>query len=407
MHSPERARRVLVLTSTFPRWANDTEPRFVLDLCKQLSRHAEILVLAPHAPGAASEEVIEGVSVRRFRYFFSRYETFAYEGGILARLRQNPWRILQLPLFLVALLRATKRSTREWQPDVIHAHWIVPQGAVACLIAGKNVPVLCTSHGGDLHGLRAPPFRWVKAWTLDRCAAVTVVSDSMVAAIRGLAPGTRVDVIPMGTDLGSLFVPPADPAIRKGNEIVFVGRLVEKKGVPVLVEAFAKLIRSCPEARLTVVGDGPLRAAIESLVRKLGLGEQVLVAGALPHPELPAIFQRCAVAVFPFVVAAGGDQEGFGLVVTEAMGCGCPVIASDLPAVRASIEPGVTGILVPPGNVDALERALRRVLSDEPKRKILSAAALDSARRRFDWPVISERYWTAICRCLDESAARD
>ena len=405
MHSPERARRVLVLTSTFPRRVNDTEPRFVLDLCKQLTRHAEILVLAPHAPGAESEEVIEGVSVRRFRYFFSRYETFAYEGGILARLRQNPWRILQLPLFLVGLLRATRRAMREWRPDVIHAHWIVPQGVVACLTAGRRVPVLCTSHGGDLHGLRAPPFRWVKAWTLDRCAAVTVVSDSMLAAIRRLAPGTRVDVIPMGTDLGSLFVPPADPAIRKSNEIVFAGRLVEKKGVPVLVEAFVKLLRSCADARLTVVGDGPMRAAIESLVRRLGLAGHVTLVGGLGHAALSEVFRRSTVAVFPFVIAAGGDQEGFGLVVTEAMGCGCPVIASDLPAVRASIDPGVNGVLVPPGDVDALEREMRGLLFDAPMRERLSSAALESARRRFDWPVIAQRYWTTIRQCLADPKA--
>jgi glycosyltransferase involved in cell wall biosynthesis len=406
LHSPERARRVLVLTSTFPRRDDDTEPRFVLDLCKHLSEYADIRVLAPHAPGAKGDDTIEGVSVRRFRYFLSRYQAIAYEGGILARLRQNPWRILQLPMFLAALFHATRKMIREWEPDIVHAHWIVPQGLVACLAAPKRIPVLCTSHGGDLHGLQAPPFRWAKTWTLNRCTAITVVSDSMVPAVRALAAETRVDVIPMGTDLRSLFVPPRAGTTRENDAIVFVGRLVEKKGLPVLVEAFAKLRRSLPDARLTIVGDGPMRAPIESLLGRLGLSEHVSLAGALPHRELADVYRRSTVAVFPFVVAAGGDQEGFGLVVTEAMGCGCPVIASELPAVRASIDPGTTGILVPPGDADALEREVLRVLRDAPLRERLSSAALDSARRRFDWPVIAKRYWDAIQQCLGEPAAK-
>jgi glycosyltransferase involved in cell wall biosynthesis len=199
--------RVLVLTSTFPRWANDNEPRFVLDLCRHLAAHADLLVLAPHTAGAALDEQIEGVRVRRYRYFPTRWQSLAYEGGIMARLRRNPARMLQVPFLLGALGRATRLALREWSPDVIHAHWIIPQGLVAAATAG-GVPILCTSHGTDLHGLRGPLLRRLKAWTLKRCGFVTVVSDSLATVAHELAPGCPVDVIPMGTDVSDLFVPP-------------------------------------------------------------------------------------------------------------------------------------------------------------------------------------------------------
>src|SRR5690606_22279057 len=97
--SLKRQPRILVVTSTFPRWPKDNEPRFILDLCRHLADFAEIRVLAPHAPGAAIEETLEGVDVTRFRYFFERWQSVTYAGGIVGRIRQNPWRLLQVPLF--------------------------------------------------------------------------------------------------------------------------------------------------------------------------------------------------------------------------------------------------------------------------------------------------------------------
>jgi len=394
-----RRLRVLVLTSTFPRWVGDTEPRFVLDLCRYLAKDAEVLVLAPHAPGAARAEELEGVRVQRFRYFVPRWQAVAYEGGITQRLRSNRWRLLQLPFFFASLLWATWRSIRTWSPDVIHAHWIVPQAFVACIAAGRAVPILCTSHGGDLHALRGPFFRYVKAWTLTRCNAVTVVSESMVPHVLTLAPSADVAVIPMGTDLTDLFVPPPASAQREANRLLFVGRLVAKKGVDYLLEAFAVIARSRPDLRLTIAGRGPLETALREKAKALGIADRVTFLGGVPHAELPALYQKAAVAVFPFVVAADGDQEGFGLVTVEAMGCGCPVIASDLPAVRDAVEPGVTGVLVPAGDVAALAEAIRALLEDSGLREMIARQALARAQERFDWAVITARYLDRL-QCL-------
>lgn len=400
MKGLDRKPRVLVLSSTFPRWEDDTEPRFVLDLCRHLSDYADVRVLAPHTYGAALDEILENIPVRRFRYFVPSWQAVTNQGGMAARLRENPWRALQLPFFVAALWMSSLRLMREWKPDLIHAHWIIPQGVVACLAARNRIPVLCTSHGGDLHGLQSRFFQMLKGWALKRCRAVTVVSRSMVQKIKALAPDTPVEVVPMGTELHSLFTPPEDPTTRKDNEIVFVGRLVEKKGLRYLLEAFAILHRSRSDLTLTIAGDGPLMEGMRNQVSVLGQEGNVAFLGGVRQRELPDLYRRATLAVFPFVVARDGDQEGFGLVLVEAMGCGCPVIASDLPAIRQSIEPGVTGILTPPGDPEALANALRQCLRDVNLRSRLAAHALDSVRKQFDWPSIAGEYAQIIGSCI-------
>ncbi len=124
--------RILVLTSTFPRWSGDREPPFVFELCKRLAETNEVTVLAPHCRGAVAEERIgERLRVRRFRYAPELLESLAYEGGILEKLRLARWRHLLVPAFFLAEAWAALRAIRRERPDVIHAHWIVPQGVVA------------------------------------------------------------------------------------------------------------------------------------------------------------------------------------------------------------------------------------------------------------------------------------
>lgn len=385
---PRHRLRVLVMTSTFPRWAGDTEPRFVLDLCRHLAKEADVLVLAPHAPGASLAEQIEGVHVRRFRYFIPRWQSVTYEGGILQRLRRNPWRLLQLPCFLLSLLCTALRCIWTWSPDVIHAHWIIPQGVVACLAAKLgSVPVVCTSHGSDLNRLPGRIFRRIKAWTLATSKAITVVGESMVEKVDSVVPHANAAVIPMGTDLSGLFVPPAANADREKDLVLFVGRLVPEKGVEHLLEAIAAIAPGRPSLRLMIAGCGPSESALRERSDALGLGDRVMYLGGVSHAELPALYQKAAVAVFPFA-----GQEGFPLVVVEAIGCGCPVIVSDLRAVRATVQHGVTGVLVRPGDVTSLAGAMRSVLNDTDKSKQIADRALAHVRTRFDWSAIAPRY---------------
>ena len=389
--------RVLVLTSTFPRWAGDPQPPFVLELCKRLSAAHDVLVLAPHCRGAALAETLgERLAVRRFRYAPQALELLAYDGGILENLRRARWRYLLVPLFLLAECAAARRAIRELRPDVIHAHWIIPQGVaglVARLAAGGRGPALvCTSHGADLFALRGSLGALLKRWVMRRVAVLTVVSSAMKAEAERLGAAPQdVRVMPMGVDARQRFLPDT-AAPRSAHELLFVGRLVRKKGVAHLLEAFALARSAIPAARLVVLGAGPLEAELRQRAHELDIAAAVTFGGAVPNEELAPYYRRAAAVVMPSIVAQDGDQEGLGLVIAEALACECPVIASDLPAIRDVIDEGVTGLLARPGDARDLADKIVAMLRDPGRARTLARRGRDMVLERFDWASVARGY---------------
>jgi phosphatidylinositol alpha-1,6-mannosyltransferase len=399
---------VLVLASTFPRWAGDTEPRFVESLSYELARKFDVIVLAPHSRGAARNETLRRgeneLEVHRFRYCFERFETLAYEGGMLWRARQNPFRLLLLPLFLISQFTMVLRLCSRRDVDAIHAHWIVPQGfgaAMLRVIHRRCPPILITSHGGDLYALRGRLLERLKRWILSKADAITVVSTAMLDYCKEneFAPG-KITVRSMGVDLQNTFTPGDEDVSREG--LVFVGRLVEKKGVAYLVEAISLLAEKHRDVRLTVVGDGPLRESLVELAMQLGVNDRIRFAGSVHNEELPDLLRGSAIAVMPSVVAASGDQEGLGLVAVEAMGCGCAVVASDLPAVRDTVIDGETGLMAKPADATDLARKIARLLEDDELRCQLAESGRRHALNKFTWPAVGDSYAEIITGMLDD-----
>ncbi|MEW5708281.1 MAG: glycosyltransferase family 4 protein [Pseudomonadota bacterium] len=383
-----------MLTSTFPRWEGDHEPPFVYELCRRLVTRFDVLVLAPHAPGAKQRETMGGVEVVRFRYFFHRWQNLAYEGGILAKLRQNRWRYLQVPFFFFFQLLALIRILGKRKFDVIHAHWLIPQGLVAiwALFLRKGPRLLCTSHGADLYGLRGVWLDRPKRAIIKRTAALTVVSRVMAElAVRLGAKAESLHVISMGVDAQTLFTP-ARRGERRDHELLFVGRLVEKKGLTYLLGALPAILARYPRASLSIAGSGPEEERLRFLAEKLGISDRVTFLGPIPNPELPHLYRRAAVFIAPSIVAESGDQEGLGLVLAEAMACECPVVASDLPAIRDVVIDGVTGLTARERNSADLASKVIALLDNPDLRKRLAEEGRRHVLARFDWEVVADRY---------------
>ncbi len=388
--------RVLVLTSTFPRWENDTEPAFIFELSRRLTVSFDVTVLSPRTPGSKRKENMAGLRVIRFPYFFSQWEKLAmHGGGILNQLKTNPAYYLMVPFFLLGQLLAIIRLVRNEHFDLIHAHWLIPQGFIAALsllITGKRVPLLCTSHGGDLFALKGKGLQRLKRWVMDKSAALTVVSTAMKKTVvdMGVAPD-KVEVIPMGVDLKGLFTP--DPGVqRKTDELLFVGRLVEKKGVHFLLEAMPAVLKKYPTVRLILAGSGPMEQELRQQAQRLQISDKVSFLGMVSQTELPAMYRKATLAIFPFIVAKSGDQEGFGLVQVEAMGCECPIIAGDLPAIHDIVIHEENGLIVESGNIRALADAIIQTLDDKDLRLKLAEKARMQVMERFDWEVIAGKY---------------
>lgn len=389
--------RILVLASTYPRWRADTLPPFVHELALRLAQQHEIHVLAPHARGCKAREVMDGVQVHRFRYGPEGMETLAYSSGMLPGLRQRPWRLLGLPVFLLAEWSATLGLLRQHKFDAIHAHWLLPHGLIALMaraLCGYRPAVICTSHGADLYGLRGAFARMLKRYVVRHSERVTVVSQAMLDDLRKqVGDVSNCSVLPMGVDTQGRFVPPDSPITRSG--LLFVGRLADKKGVDVLLDAMARL-KDMPDLSLHVIGSGPEEARLRQQASALGLDQIVDFVGPVPNRDLPLWYQRSSVLVFPSVVTPYGDQEGLGLVPVEALACGCAVVASDLAAVKDVIRDRETGLLSPAGDAKQLAEVLHVILWDPKLKDRLGVQGRAWAVQNFDWSRIAERYATLL-----------
>jgi colanic acid/amylovoran biosynthesis glycosyltransferase len=360
--------RALVVATTYPARSGDGTPAFVADLCAELAREFDVTVVVPAVPGGAPRETMADgtLTVVRHRYFLRRWEDVA-AGAILENVRSRKSRLLQVPFLLVSQRMAVRRAAREFTPDVIHAHWIIPAGVSARGLA-KRVPLVVTTLGGDLYALRGRFPTWLKRRVMAAVAVVTVMNEDMAARAKEL--GARdVRVMPMG----ARFSPVARSQDGESGplRLLAVGRLVDKKGFDVLLAALAAV----PHATLTIVGDGPSRGTLEAAAA----GLPVTFAGQLGREDLDAQLRDASVAIFPSRRAASGDQDGLPVAMLEAMGSGLTVIASDLPGLNEAVTHDVTGLLVAPDDPDALASALARLAGDPSLRTRLGAAARERA----------------------------
>jgi glycosyltransferase involved in cell wall biosynthesis len=343
--------RVLVCSQGFPRHPADHHASFVLDHSRALTASgAAVHVSCPAGPGLPTTDAYPAtdrhgepttIDVRRFRYAPRRWETLAYSGGMHHRARGAG--ALLLPLFLVGSLIDVVRRARD--ADVIHAHWWLPSGVIG-VIAGRitATPVVVQVHGTDA-AMAQGPLRWFARWVLRRADAVIAVSEDLAGWVRGVA-GVDATVLPMPLRPalvdglhGEITPPPED------GPVLAVGRLVPEKGFDVLIRAAAKA--SVP---VVIVGDGGQEPVLRALADELGA--DVTFAGPVAPDELGPHYRSAR------LVAVPSHREGFGLVAAEALACGRAVVASSVGGLAQVVADGVTGHLVPAGDVAALADAL-------------------------------------------------
>ena len=372
---------ILFVTHAFPRETGDAAGSFLLQLAKGLGvRGVTVRVLAPAAPGFPPDDVVDGIVVTRFRYAPAGMETLAYTGTMAEQARGSVGGLLAMAGLLARGRAAVRREREQRHPDVVHAHWWFPGGLIARSQSGRT-PFVTTLHGTDVRlaahgGLGRRLFRFVARGS-DR---VTAVSRWLADAAQAACAGLDVSVAPMPVDVTQLLPAPAG-VVRCG--VLFVGRLNAQKGVADLIDAFA---RSTAPALLDIVGDGPDADGVRARALELGVGDRVRFHGALPGTALPTLYQHAGVVVLP------SRDEGLGLVAVEAQLCGAPVIAYDSGGLRDVVQHDRTGLLVPPGERDALTAAIDAVLTTPALAGRLAEQGRVAALARFAPAAAAERY---------------
>jgi phosphatidyl-myo-inositol alpha-mannosyltransferase len=296
--------------------------------------------------------------------------------------------------------------------DILHCHGIYPPSYLAALSRPKlGVPVVVTSHGGDVYEnnvrLAKPVLKKRHIEGLQAADALVAISRFTRERFLRLCPqARRIVEISNGVHLEpfasrSERPPDLDAAIRAGQYAVFVGRLKRRKGVDVLLEALARL-PARGGVELVIVGDGDERSALQAQAARLGLTTRVRFVGAQSGAAKVYLLQNALFALVPSRL-----WEAFGLVVIESYAAGIPVIASDMPGLNDLVQAGETGLLVAPAAPAELAAAMKQLFADPAAARRMG----DNARRvaqRYKWRSVAERHlelYEELRRTLGRAAA--
>jgi len=390
----KRRLRISILTSSYPRYSGDAAGAFIEDLAVSLTRKKMIVqVVCPHDQKYKFKECRNGIQIRRFPYFFpTRLQKLCYGAGILSALKKEVSARSQLPFFLVAQVFFSFVLTKRFKADLVHAHWSLPQGMVG-VICKKilKIPCIISLHGSDVFGV--PP--WIKRLNrmiVNSCDACT--ANSRMTAEKALVGDVKdIQVVPMSVKTLFLKHPASIPEIRKNQSknILFVGRLIDWKGVKYLIKALPRVLEKHPGAILTIVGDGPEKSKLNNLTRKIGVASSVSFIGEINQLDLPGVYLSSDVFVLPSVVNEKGNTEGLGVVLLEAMACGLPAVGSNVGGIPDVIKDGANGFLVEPANVPMIAEKINILLQDDHLRKEMGRAGRRFVEKNFSWEMTSRK----------------
>jgi glycosyltransferase involved in cell wall biosynthesis len=354
--------RVLFVTHAFPRWSGDVAGAFLLRLARALvNGGTEVRVLAPASAGLAAREVIDGIAVERLRYAPRSWETLAYSGTMAEQVVGS----VSGKAALVGLVGfgalAVRRSAAAYSADLVHAHWWIPGGVSARLARlSGGPPYVVSLHGADVLMLKRSRVVRPLARDVLRGARVVTAASSYLAdeAVRvaGLDPD-RIVVRPMPTEVGAVAAGSGG-----GGGVVTVGRLTANKRLELVIDAVAILKARGTVVRLTIVGDGPERPALEQRARERGITDLTTFLGAVAPDQVAAAIGHADLFAFPAL------HEGFGLAAAEALMAGVPVVACRSGGVPDIVPASGAGRLLEPDDFDGFVAAMAEVLADPEAR---------------------------------------
>ncbi len=387
--------KVLFVVTAYPRDEQDVITPWMGETIARLQKSGtEVEVLAPAYKGSASQ-TLNGVKVHRFRYAPAPLETLTHDAPAVDRIKRNPLFGALLPSYVAAGSAAAARIAKEGNVDVVHAFWPIPHGVFA--IAAKrasNAALVSTFFSSELNW--SGPLRKTFAPLIRRIVknsdAVTVISTYTGDVLREYVPGVDSVIIPFGAAAVSRSVPSDAPTRSSADdfELLFIGRLVRRKGIDVLLRTMA-LLNGDPRLHLRIVGGGPEREKLVAEAQRLGVTSRVTFEGVVDSDRVSRLLSSCHALVLPAVVLETGETEGLGVVLIEAMGYGKPVIATSAGGIVDVVADGDTGLLVPPGDATALAGAISRAMDDPQTLALIAQRGTAFAERAFGWDAIVSR----------------
>lgn len=406
-------KRLLVVTSTLPATVDDPVPGFVKDQAIWLKRaHSGLAIdiLAPHTPlsPTAKLTIHEAYTEHRFHYFWPRRWELVAGHGTMSALAKYRLLYLQVPLLFIGQFFALWRLTRRLKPNLLYAHWFTPQAIVAAVVSKlTGVPLVFTTHASDIIVLKKMPgFRLIVRLVCRRAVGYTAVSQQTADKLIYFAKARTADairaklrIIPMGANP----LPPAhrtaiDRTKRKfgltaPKQVLFIGRLVPRKGVEYLLEAFAKIADIHKDAQLIIAGDGPSKASLEALTKRLDLStKQVIFPGFISGETKDSLLHLSDIVCLPSI-NIGDQSEGMPVAFMEGLEAGKTIVASDVTGAQEYLIDGRDGFLFRQKDTAELATKLKLALGLNGAAKVKLSQAAKKLGGRFEWQRVAKEHY--------------
>ncbi|MCS6938673.1 MAG: glycosyltransferase [Roseiflexus sp.] len=404
---------ILMLTSSYPKYVGETTAPFIESIAVALVRRRHTVhVVAPYHPDVRRAPVEYGVRLHFYRYAPHRaLNVYGYAESLRADVGLRRAALAAAPFALAASLRTLWRLTRRHQFDLIHAHWVLPNGAPALIAARlRRLPLVVSLHGSDVYlASRGWPLALGAAAIFRSAGAVTACScDLYQRALRLGAPPSRTTVIPYGVDAHA-FRPDPRASVQVRAElnlpseapiILAMGRMVYKKGFTYLLDALPHIRAAHPCATLVLAGYGDLRDELKERARRLGVADAVIFPGQLPRDRAARYVAAADVYVVPSVRDDAGNVDGLPNTLLEGMGAARPVVATRTAGIPDVLTDGVHGLLVPERDPAALADAIVHLLNNRDRAARLGEAARRRVLEELSWDVTAARFEEAYHRAM-------
>jgi len=389
--------KVLILTSSFPASPGDYYGNFIFELSKSLQKEGvDIVIVCPHHPCSKFLENWEGMKIYRFPYFFPfSAQKLRSRGGLLSVIKKSHLAKLQIPLFVLFELAYTVVIAHKEKVDVIHSHWIIPQGMIGAICKKiTKVKHIISIHGSDINlCLNNRLLKIVLNFVINNTDEICTNSSFTYTQLNKISRSSqsKTKIIPMGINANKFKVQNSADSeiyIRNKKTVLCIGRLIDWKGTKFLLLAMEKVLKQLPDAQLIIGGTGPEKENLIRLSTELNIQDSVVFAGYIEDEFLLEYYSKADIFVLPSI-DINGQTEGLGVVLLEAMACCVPVIGSNVGGIPDIIQDGYNGYLVPEKNPEELSKKIIQLLVDPVLARRFGENGLATVQNKFTWDRIS------------------
>ncbi|MCX7837246.1 MAG: glycosyltransferase family 4 protein [candidate division WOR-3 bacterium] len=380
--------KILHITTAFARNEKDFITPWLTETLKRLKEeNIDCEVFTSSYLGLKNQRIFN-IPVYRFRYFFKNYERLTHEENVPDRLKKSFFYKILLIFYLFFGLLNLIILLRKKSYDIIHIHWPLPHFFFAYLshfFAPKKPRLISSFYGVEFKFLKSRLIKKILEFIIKKSDKVTAISNYTAQEIKKYYE-REIKIIPFSAAVKT-FLDREENRKTDQKTILFVGRLVKRKGVNYLILALKEVLKEI-KVKLMIIGEGSERKNLENLTKELELQEYVEFKGFISDKELAYYYQNCDLFVLPAIIDERGDTEGLGVVLLEAMVYKKPVIASAVGGILDIVKDYENGILVPEKEPKILAKKILEVIRDEKLAKRLGENGYRFVKENFSWEKI-------------------